>query len=558
MKRRQRNRILCGGCIILVAIFSIVFLIQPKEVVEEEIDTVVEDVQSREIDVEVKTIALDTSEQAFTYYDVAVQDLIQSQIDLYNEENIGIDDMTLLFNPYGTNTTGLYVYFNVADITGVTYTIDTQGYESYSQSVKMDEYEEHVEFQLIGLVAGMENTITLHCYEGDQMVESVSFQVNAPALQGGYVNQVEVDCVDYEAISDGLYALLGLNFTYEGYTYLIDKYGVVRMEHAYDGDISETILFHEDTYVITTDISNMARINNLGKVIQTYDLEEYEIHHDYTINEYNEIIVLVSDPNSDAVEDQIVSVDIESGEVSLLLDLGDVFTDYKEMTNVFGVDSIWQQYVGQLDWMHINSIQLVDTDSMILSSRETNTIIKLSNIYDQAQIEYLISDEAIWEDTEYEKYSYTQVGDFVAQAGQHTVTYLEDESLEDGQYYLYMYNNNYYNYESRSSYLGSIVGAETSFNSDDRLNSMYYKYLVDENEKTFTLVEEIPVSYSSIVSSTQLYEDEIIINSGMNKQFYVYDENHELLATYSYDDEAQSIYLGYRVFKYSFEGFYFS
>ncbi len=559
MKIHGKNKVRLLICIVVLLSLCTIYLVSnTNKVGESKVSNNQNiEVENRVINSDIKSIVLDESVEGFTYYDLARQDEIQNQIDEYQAANVGIDDMLLLFNPYGTNTTGLYVYFNEKDITKVEYTIETENYENYSQSVRMDEDLSNVEFQLIGLVAGEENQITIHCYQDDNVIENVTFSVTAPSLQGNYVNQIEVDCEDYDLLENGLYALLGLNYTYEGYTYFVDKYGVVRMEYSFDEDLNETILIHDNHYFTSFDLHSMAKINNLGKVVNVYDLNEYEIHHDYAINDDDEIIVLVTDTSSNAVEDEIIKVDIETGEVSLLLDLGTVFYDYKQITNVFADDSIWQNYVGQLDWMHINSLQLVNDDEIILSSRETSTIIKLSNIYENVEIDYLISDEEIWEDTAYAQYSYTQIGDFIPNAGQHSVTYLEDDALESGQYYLYMYNNNYFNYESRLSYEETIEGANTTFDNTGTNQSMYYMYLVDENEETYTLVNQIDVEYSSIVSSAQKYVDEIIINSGMEKEFYVYDEDNNVIATYYYNDLEESIFLGYRVFKYSFEDFYF-
>ena len=68
--------------------------------------------------------------------------------------------------------------------------------------------------------------------------------------------------------------------------------------------------------------------------------------------------------------------------------------------------------------------------------------------------------------------------------GQHTVTYEESDELSENQYYLYMFDNNLGISESRSYDWTQIEGIATSITEDS--NSYYYKYLVDENKKTYT------------------------------------------------------------------------
>ena len=60
------------------------------------------------------------------------------------------------------------------------------------------------------------------------------------------------------------------------------------------------------------------------------------------------------------------------------------------------------------------------------------------------------------------------------------------------------------------------------------------------------------------VPSVQWYGDELIVNSGMRTEFYVYDTDGQLLASYAYNDTDESIFLGYRIYKYSFNDFWFA
>lgn len=50
----------------------------------------------------------------------------------------------------------------------------------------------------------------------------------------------------------------------------------------------------------------------------------------------------------------------------------------------------------------------------------------------------------------------------------------------------------------------------------------------------------------------------MIVNSGMRTEFYVYDEEGTMIASYAYNDEEDSIFLGYRIYKFSFNDFWFA
>ena len=83
--------------------------------------------------------------------------------------------------------------------------------------------------------------------------------------------------------------------------------------------------------------------------------------------------------------------------------------------------------------------------------------------------------------------------------GQHTVTYMEDNSFESGQYYLYMFDNNFGYSKTRKDYDWTVnEGIQTSIT--EGTTSYYYQYLVDENEGTYTLVNSFEVPFSAYVS----------------------------------------------------------
>lgn len=519
-----------------------------------------EPVETVSIDPDIETIDIDTETDGFTYYDLDVQEAIQSQIDTLKEQDHTMEDPLLIFDPYGTNTTSLYIWFEEEEASALSYTIQCDGYADFSRTLysnSEDNTSSTHEHQLIGLVPGESNTITLSAKDSDgTLLEQVEFTVEAPQLSSGYPTQIEKNTENDTELSEGLYMTFGLNYSYDGYSFLIDNEGTVRGELPLDGDMIENIMFYDDTMFYSVDLSKAVRVDRLGKVIAVYEFPEYELHHDYVLNSDGEIIALATEYAKDSVEDIIIAIDLESGDVEKIIDFDEVMGDYKALTQPYSADSMWGSQ--DWDWLHFNSIQLVNEDEMILSSRETSTIMKFDNIYDDITIDYFIGPENVWADTAYSQYLLTKEGNFTNAAGQHNVVYETDDSLEEGQYYLYFYNNNFWSYESRSESISGSEGNSTSFQDDGNSISYYTRYLVDENEGTYQLVDSLSVPYSSIVSSVQWYGDELIVNSGMRTEFYIYDADGELLASYAYNDADESIFLGYRIYKYSFTDFWFA
>ena len=519
-----------------------------------------EPVETVSIDPDIETIDIDTETDGFTYYDLDVQEAIQSQIDALKEQDHKMEDPLLIFDPYGTNTTSLYIWFEEEEASALSYTIQCDGYADFNRTLysnSEDNTSSTHEHQLIGLVPGESNTITLSAKDSDgTLLEQVEFTVEAPQLSSGYPTQIEKNTENDTELSEGLYMTFGLNYSYDGYSFLIDNEGTVRGELPLDGDMIENIMFYDDAMFYSVDLSKAVRIDRLGKVIAVYEFPEYELHHDYVLNSDGEIIALATEYAKDSVEDIIIAIDLESGDVEKIIDFDEVMGDYKALTQPYSADSMWGSQ--DWDWLHFNSIQLVNEDEMILSSRETSTIMKFDNIYDDIKIDYFIGPENVWADTAYSQYVLTKEGNFTNAAGQHNVVYETDDSLEEGQYYLYFYNNNFWSYESRSESISGSDGNSTSFQDDGNSISYYTRYLVDENEGTYQLVDSLSVPYSSIVSSVQWYGDELIVNSGMRTEFYIYDADGELLASYAYNDADESIFLGYRIYKYSFTDFWFA
>lgn len=482
-------------------------------------------------------------------YNVANQSKIASSLNKEKQNPTYTEDnMFVKYNPYGTNTQSLYVYFTTEDAVKVSYTVhvDDSFISDFTRNVAQSStYQTIHEFQIIGLIPNSNNeiTITLTKKNGSSVNKTMNYELGN--LLGDEEVKLKTDISDATKLSDGLYVILGNDSENTDFMYYYDNEGVLRGEVPILGYRSHRLIFNNDTIYYSISESKMAQVNNLGQVTNVFDLGQYKLHHDYVFDKKGNLLILATDTTQDSVEDVIIKLNPSYSTVSKVVDLGDLLPKYKSICK--------KNSDNELDWMHINTIQYTKNDSLILSSRETSSIIKLKNISSAPEIDYMIGDSSFWKNTGYEDLLYTKKGDFTIQGGQHTVTYEEDSSLKDGQYYLYMYNNNIGISETRSDFDWSSIGL-TNSKPYKGTTSYYYKYLVDEKKHTFELVDSFKVPYSGYVSSVQKMGNNTVIDSGFKGIFSEYDSDHKKIASFKMNMEK---YI-YRVYKYDFDGFYFS
>lgn len=524
-----------------------------------------------EASIEITQIVPDEyEEEGFTYYDEEVQDrLAYTLLQLTQEENYTLESPLAILNPFGTGSNGLYLYFGTNNPTKVQYTVSVEDesiadYTAWANNAGEDGFSRVQEFLLIGLVPGQENTVTLTAYnrQGAQ-TQSASFTIDMPEPTSGYDVTLEtVDGDSAQELSNGLYYAMGIGGQY-GYTFFYDNDGVMRYEMVLEGYHSDRFLWDGDGSLITcVGSTKVARLNRFGQVTQVYDLGTYELHHDINWGPEGTILALATDLEGETVEDQVLQIDLESGEVAHIVDFTQVFQSYFENTRpVQATDpfGLWSE--GEWDWLHLNSLQYDESDnSIIVSSRETSTIIKCA-LGEEPQIVWMAGNPDFWEGTDFAQYSLEAQGDFSYQYGQHDVELMSSEEIEalgfeapeEGQLYLRVYDNNYYAMSSRDDFQVEVPEDVGTANMEDGVNSHVYYYLVDEGAGTFTLVDSFDLPYSSLVSNAQWRGDSYTVNNGVHQCFEEYDQQGSLIRQYKYTCTAN----GYRVMKDDFEGYWF-
>ena len=475
------------------------------------------------------------------------QDTIEKKIDeLKDDGNYTIDNPLIIYNPYGTGSLSYYIYYTSDEDSRLSYKISTDGYDDFERDLSND-YSLEKEFQLIGFVPGEVNELTLRETNKNNEVLEKTYEIKTPKLNEDIDTQLEVTDGDTEAeLSDGLYTVLGHDKNYASNIYVYDNSGVLREEFVLDGYRADRVIFDDGYMYYPYKKRGIIKVNKLGKIVKFYDLGNYAMHHDMVLDD-DKLIILVNQDNTETIEDTVISLDLESGEVKQLFDMKNLLPEFYETAVNPGENSYG---TNTLDWIHINALSIIG-DDVVLSSRELSTIIYVSDFESNPEVKYLITDPSMVEGTSYASLLYEKKGDFVSQAGQHSITYYKDDSLDDGEYYLFMFNNNYGAATTRPDFEWSNYPGVGSYNEGE--TSYFYEYLVNENDKSYELVKSFKVPYSSIVSSVELMDnDNIVVGSGKDNSFIEYDNDGNLIRRFDYSAKKYA----YRVFKYSYDNLF--
>lgn len=559
MKRKKNIKKIIIILIILLLLFFAAFLI--NKVYEKKLKENVKDVSWLRKNISItedymigsKVLSVNKVDEVDIYSE-EYRTVISEKINELLENEYSFENPLLIYNAYGTNNSSINIYFKSDEKSYLTYTIKCtdSDIDDYTKTL-YNEGENNLttdhKYQITGLVAGKNQEIILKLYDEDnQKIDEKKLSVYMPESDID-ISLATTNGSSNSELEDGLYAILGHDKSFNSNIYLYDNDGILRGEIPLNSYRTDRIIKIKDNILYSYTKRNFALVNRLGQVIGTYKIDGYYMHHDFIYDEENNnLIILANKDDDNTIEDRVITLNLDTGETKEIINMQNFAKDFYETAvqpeggNTYGGD--------ELDWIHLNSLSL-DGDKLFLSSREFSTIFCIDNIYDEPTLNYVIGDESIYKDTSLENYALKKVGDFISQAGQHSITYVYDDTLLSGQYYLIMYNNNYAASRTRPDFNWEPFVGAGDYNNGSA--SKYYKYLVDENNKTFTLVDSFDTDYSSIVSNVQEYKNNVITSSGMDNSFSEYDSEHNLIKKFSYSSKKYA----YRVFKYDFNNFWY-
>ncbi|MBO5483931.1 MAG: aryl-sulfate sulfotransferase [Lachnospiraceae bacterium] len=494
------------------------------------------------------------------------------------------------YNPYGTNNNSLYLYFKSEGKCYCRYTISVKQEDipdftrTLSNGASGNVSEEH-EYQIIGLVPGQTNYIILKLYNSkDELSRTMVYKVDMPKSQTGA--QLILDSETGRSkvnMENGLYTVFQAPVTNKetvtrtvtkkgkkrGKTVkkkikkkvtvtkkksavlLYDNSGVLRGEipviHP-AGNHAEIIYDH---LVYAYDTNCVAQVNSLGQVVGVIDAPNSYVLEEFAYDGYGSLYAIASSKNNQTPSDRVIKITLDSGEVTDALRMEEAIPSVYEKENK-----------KHKNWIGLDSIQVVGTNQLLLSSSKLSSVFKISNVNSlMPKLDYIIADKDLWKGYRKLKKKVlakslpenvtaapeaTPLVDsildtkpktpdvFESQYGQNALVIDKPSSLEEGQYYLYLLNNN--------AGKGAVKGNK---------NSYYYKYLVDETAGTYILAEKERLDKNVSGGNVTPFEESYLYCISDKNRFLECDTQGKLIKFFQVKQKL------YRVYKDDWKGFWF-
>lgn len=328
------------------------------------------------------------------------------------EENT-IDNPKIIVNPYEISPLTALILFETRDLTAPTVTIVGED-ESTTFTKTFTPNKKHV-LPIYGLYPDRNNEVII-TLNG----EDYTFHIQTDPLPEDFALPTDVTA-DKEELDQELYFVTPSS---QGYTAAYDINGDVRwyltenmiwdVQRLRNGNImlSSNRLINPPYYT-----TGLVEMDLTGKIYYEYVLPG-GYHHDVYELENGNLLVASNDFDSGTVEDYIVEIERDTGNIVKRIDLKEILP-MDEGKNLMATD---------YDWFHNNSVWYdSNTNSITLSGRHQDAVVNID--YNSLEINWIVGSHDGWSE-EYQKYFLDPIGDdFEWQWAQHAAMILPNGDL---------------------------------------------------------------------------------------------------------------------------------
>ncbi|MFD0704752.1 aryl-sulfate sulfotransferase [Alloscardovia venturai] len=465
-------------------------------------------------------------------YTIGYQNRVHSNLDTKKRSGKYTQDHMLIeANPYGTNSTSLYVYFVTEQPVSVAYTVSTPkvALPNFTRTVTTpaQRLKTH-EFQVIGLIPNTENQIDFTITDANGNTTQKRYTYTMGDLQGNEPVQVNVHNLDALDV-DGLFAVMPHASGSANFIYLYDTHGILRGEIPTQNNGGTRLIRRDDELYYAISSTQFVAVDKLGYVDKFITMEgRYTLAGDYTFDGDGNLLAIASNgytiDGSKEVGNYIVRFDHISGKMKMVANLSTILNAYRTTTVKRGIDKNGKSTTSQWNWLGLNSIAMIDNDHLLLSSRETSSLFTL-DISDSPSITSIIGPHDLWEDPQYSYLVLSKDGDFPDMAGQSDISIT---NKTDAGYTLTLFNNNFAYSPSNPGFNWStaIPTASQRFDATKSETSSFANtYYVDTRNKTYKLVSSVKCAYAPLYGNAQFIKDKLITTATTNGSWSIADTN---------------------------------
>jgi len=324
------------------------------------------------------------------------------------------DDPKVILDPYGISPLTALIVFETKDLT--TPTITVVGKDKNTNITNTFKPGKVHYLPVYGLYPDKNNEVIL-TVNG----ESKKINIQTKALPKNFILPTSINA-EKDALHNEMYFVTPSS---EGYTAAYDVNGDVRwyLTEKFVWDIQRLSNGHimlstnrliNNPYYMT----GLVEMDLLGKIYYEYNFPG-GYHHDVFEMPNGDLLVASDNFENGTVEDYIVQIDRETGDIVKTIDLTKILpTD--EGNN--------EDYSTEYDWFHNNAIWYDEkTNSVTLSGRHQDAIVNID--YDTEELNWIIGDPTNWS-KDMQKYFFVPTKDnFTWQYAQHASMILPDGNI---------------------------------------------------------------------------------------------------------------------------------
>ncbi|MEE3461903.1 MAG: aryl-sulfate sulfotransferase, partial [Lachnospiraceae bacterium] len=346
----------------------------------------------------------DTSEIYDTDRSAGVKNSISA---LLRKGSYTLSEPFFAYDPFGTNSLSMYIYFETSDECYIRYTVsvDDKTIPDFTRTMRNSSgsvSETIHEGTIMGLVPGMENYIELTSYDArNKKLNSAVFSVTMPVESFGNPVKLTTSDGDDLSLTNGLFTLFPSD---RNFILIYDNSGVIRGEMPLLSSSGVNMQQIGDELYFVCDKDKLAAIDNIGMITKVITADGYTELGEFDYDEAGHFYMIADAQsggaggstkkavkrtanagNSGPVHDRIISLDPEKGTVSEIFDPGTMPGAAGRILKAAG-DPVFSsiQADGKLN-------------SLLAASAGTSSIIQIDDLgTDYTNISMILGDAGSW------------------------------------------------------------------------------------------------------------------------------------------------------------------